>query len=293
MADKQIRDKLKNFILITLGSVVYALSLSCFLDPNRLVPGGVSGIAVIINHTVGWLGTGTVIILLNIPLLIAGLVKFGRRFMLSTVYATISSSLLVELLNYVGKDFLPLTEDLLLAAVAGGALMALGLGLVFRGGGTTGGSDIVTKFLRLKYKHIRTGSIFLAVDSVVVIASAIVFHDIEVALYAALSLVVSAAVLDRVLYGTDEAKLVYIISDRGDEIADKLMRKLDVGVTFLEGQGAYTGNDKRVLMCAAHKRTFPRIREVVTEVDDMAFMIVSSAQEIFGEGFKNHRSGDL
>lgn len=289
----QLRYKLKNFMLITLGSVVYALSLSCFLDPNRLVPGGVSGIAVIINHTVGRLGTGTVIILLNIPLLITGLVKFGRKFMLSTVYATLLSSLLVELFNHVGRDILPLTEDLLLAAGAGGALMALGLGLVFRGGGTTGGSDIVTKLLRLKYKHVRTGNIFLAVDSVVVVASAIAFRDIEVALYASLSLVVCAAVLDRVLYGTDEAKLVYIISDRGDEIADQLMRRLEVGVTFLDGQGAYTGNDKRVLMCAAHKRTFPHIREIVTEVDDMAFMIVGSAQEIFGEGFKNHRSKDL
>ena len=197
------------------------------------------------------------------------------------------------LFNLFGTGGLPLTDDLFLAALAGGALMALGIGLVFRGGGTTGGSDIVTKFLRLKYKHVKTGSVFLAVDSVVVVLSAIIFHDIEVALYAALSLVVSATVLDRVLYGTDEAKLVYIISDKGDEIADVLMSRLDVGVTYLEGQGAYTGNDKKVLMCAAHKRAFPRIREVVTDVDDVAFMIVSSAQEIFGEGFKNHRSGDL
>ena len=293
MAKKHIPDKLKNAILLTAGSLIYALSLSCFLDPNRLAPGGVSGIAVIVNHTVGWIGTGTVIIILNIPLLIAGMVKFGRRFMISTVYATVLSSVLVELFNLFGTGGLPLTDDLFLAALAGGALMALGIGLVFRGGGTTGGSDIVTKFLRLKYKHVKTGSVFLAVDSVVVVLSAIIFHDIEVALYAALSLVVSATVLDRVLYGTDEAKLVYIISDKGDEIADVLMSRLDVGVTYLEGQGAYTGNDKKVLMCAAHKRAFPRIREVVTDVDDMAFMIVSSAQEIFGEGFKNHRSGDL
>lgn len=290
---KNYREILKDFILLTLGSVIYAVAMSCFLDPNRLVPGGVSGIAVIINHTVGWIGTGTVIILLNVPLLVAGLIKFGRRFMLSTVYATLLSSLMIELFNNVGTKILPLTDDLLLASVAGGALLALGLGLVFRGGGTTGGSDIVTKFLRLRYKHVKTGSIFLVVDSVVVVVSAIVFRDIEVALYAALSLVVSAAVLDRVLYGTDEAKLVYIISDKSDEIAERLMRTLDVGATYLEGQGAYTGNDKRVLMCAVHKRVFPRMREVVIEIDDMAFMIVSSAQEIFGEGFKNHHSGDL
>ncbi len=293
MASKRTRELLRQALLLTLGSAVYAVAISCFLDPNRLVPGGVSGIAIILNHTVEWLDTGTVIMLLNIPLLVLGLLKFGRRFMLSTVYATVLSSTLIDVLGRLLSDRLPLTDDLPLAALAGGALMALGLGLVFRGGGSTGGSDIVIKFIRLKYRHIPTGRVFLMVDMIVVAVSALVFRNIEVALYAALALVVSATVLDRVLYGTDEAKLIYIISDRCDELADVLMRQLDVGVTILEGEGAYSGSDKRVLMCAAHKRTFPRIREVVTEVDDMAFMIVSSAQEIFGEGFKNHRSGDL
>lgn len=293
MPRKKVYENIKNILLLTAGSIVYAIAISCFLDPNRLVPGGVSGIAVILNHTVEWLGTGTVILVLNIPLLVAGLIKFGRRFMLSTVYATVLSSTLIDLLGRLLSERLPITSDLLLAALAGGAMMALGLGLVFRGGGSTGGSDILIKFIRLKYKHLRTGRVFLIVDMIVVAISALVFREVTTALYSALTLVVSSTVLDRVLYGTDEAKLVYIISDKGDELAEVLLRKLDVGVTFLEGQGAYSGSDKRVLMCAAHKRTFPHIREVVTEVDDMAFMIVSSAQEIFGEGFKNPRSGDL
>ena len=266
------RLRIKNFILVTVGSLIYAAGIALFLDPNRLIPGGVSGLSIMISHLVEWLNTGTLIFVLNIPLLIAGLIKFGKGFMLSTVYVT---------------------SDLLLAALAGGALMAVGLGLVLRGGGTTGGTDIVTKFLRLKFKHVKTGNIFLLVDSVVIITSAIVFRDIEGALYAAFSLFISTRVLDMVLYGGDSAKLVYIISDRADDIADALLNQLNLGVTYLDGRGAYTGKDKKVLLCAAHRRAFPKIRALVSQMDDMAFMIVGSAQEIFGQGFKNYRSTDL
>ena len=287
------RKRIRNLLLLTAGSFVYAVGIACFLDPNRLIPGGVSGLSIMISHLVEWLNTGTLIFVLNIPLLIAGLIKFGYKFMLSTVYVTALSSVIIDLISGILGDKLPFTNDLLLAAIAGGALMALGLGLVLRGGGTTGGTDIVTKFLRLKFKHIKTGNIFLMVDSVVILTSAIVFKDIEGALYAVFSLVISTRVLDLVLYGGDSAKLVYIISDHADEIADGLTQQLNLGVTFLDGQGAYTGKDKKVLMCAAHRRSFPKIRALVSEKDDMAFMIVSSAQEIFGEGFKNHRSNDL
>lgn len=287
------RKRIRNFLLLTVGSFVYAVGIACFLDPNRLIPGGVSGLSIMISHLVEWLNTGTLIFVLNIPLLVAGLIKFGYKFMLSTVYVTALSSAIIDLISGILGDKLPFTDDLLLAAIAGGALMALGLGLVLRGGGTTGGTDIVTKFLRLKFKHVKTGNIFLMVDSIVILTSAIVFKDIEGALYAVFSLVISTRVLDLVLYGGDSAKLVYIISDNADDIAEGLTQQLNLGVTFLDGQGAYTGKDKKVLMCAAHRRSFPKIRALVSEKDNMAFMIVSSAQEIFGEGFKNYRANDL
>lgn len=287
------RLRIKNFILVTVGSLIYAAGIALFLDPNRLIPGGVSGLSIMISHLVEWLNTGTLIFVLNIPLLIAGLIKFGKGFMLSTVYVTALSSLAVDAISVLAADHIPFTSDLLLAALAGGALMAVGLGLVLRGGGTTGGTDIVTKFLRLKFKHVKTGNIFLLVDSVVIITSAIVFRDIEGALYAAFSLFISTRVLDMVLYGGDSAKLVYIISDRADDIADALLNQLNLGVTYLDGRGAYTGKDKKVLLCAAHRRAFPKIRSLVSQMDDMAFMIVGSAQEIFGQGFKNYRSTDL
>lgn len=287
------RHRIKIFALLTIGSLIYAAGIACFLDPNRLIPGGVSGLSIMISHLVEWLNTGTLIFALNVPLLIAGMIKFGKRFMLSTVYVTALSSVAIDTINALAHEHLPFTSDLLLAALAGGSLMAVGLGLVLRGGGTTGGTDIVTKFLRLKFKHLKTGTIFLMVDSFVILTSAIVFRDIEGALYAAFSLVISTRVLDLVLYGGDSAKLVYIISDRADEIAEGLTKQLDLGVTCLEGHGAYTGKDKKVLMCAAHRRAFPKIRALVSEIDSMAFMIVGSAQEIFGEGFKNYGANDL
>jgi uncharacterized membrane-anchored protein YitT (DUF2179 family) len=246
-----------------------------------------------INHLVSWVQTGTVIIVLNIPLFAAGLWKFGKSFLFSTVYSTVLASLIVNVLSVTFADYLPFTDDLLLAALAGGALLALGLGMVFRGGGTTGGSDIIIKFIRLKYKHVKTSSTFLIVDSIVITISALVFRNIELALYSGVVLVVSSKVLDLVLYGADGAKLVYIISDKPEEIAERLMKKVNVGITYLEGEGAYTKKNKKVLMCASRKHSFPKIRETVNEVDPMAFMIVSSAQEIFGEGFKDYKSIDL
>ncbi len=284
--------KLRSFLLMTSGSLIYALAIVLFLDPNKLLPGGVSGVAIMINHLLGLSQTGTIIIILNIPLLAVGLWKFGKSFMFSTVYATVLSSLAVNILTVALDGYLPLTRDLLLAALAGGALLALGLGMVLRGGGTTGGADIIIKLIRLRYRHMKTSSIFLILDSVVLAISAVVFREIEVALYSAVVLVISSRVLDLVLYGSDGARLIFIISDRSDEIAERLMRRLDVGVTYLEGEGAYTKKSKKVLMCAARKQAFPKIRENVNEADPMAFMIVGSAQEIFGEGFKNYKAND-
>ncbi|HHT53653.1 MAG TPA: YitT family protein [Clostridiales bacterium] len=284
---------LRQFLLMSVGSIIYAAAIAFFLDPNRLMAGGVTGISIIISHLVSWVQTGTVIIVLNIPLFALGFWKFGRNFIFYTVYATLLSSLAMNFFSSCFAAYLPLTDDLLLASLVGGALVAVGLGLVFLAGGTTGGSDILIKIIRIKYRHMKTSSIFLIVDSIIIAASAIVFRNIELALYSAVVLVVSSRVLDLVLYGPDGAKLVYIISDRPEEIADRLMRQLDVGVTFLEGEGAYTRKNKKVLMCASRKQVFPKIRAIVTEIDEMAFMIVSSAQEIFGEGFKNYKSMDF
>ncbi len=271
-----------NGILLIAGSLLYAAAIALFLDPNQLAPGGVTGMAIIINY-LSSLPTGMVVLCINIPLMLVGLWKLGYKVMLSTVFTTVFSSFMIDIIGKWGA----LTTDSLLAAASGGALLAVGMGLVFRAGGTTGGSDIIVRLIKLRYPYVKTGKLFLLTDSVIVILSGIIFRNIDRALYATIAMVVFTFVFDTVLYGADGAKLLYIITSADRPIAARLM-ELDVGVTYLDGIGAYTEKPKKVVLCAMHKQVFPQAREIVREEDPDAFMIVTSANEIFGEGFKDH-----
>ena len=276
------------YALILAASLVYAAAIALFLDPNQLAPGGVSGIAIILNRLTH-LPTGTLTLMMNIPLLALGMWKLGWRFVLSTLTAVVSSSLFTNLLAPYG----PLTDDRLLAAAAGGAMMAIGIGMLFKLGATSGGTDILIRVIKLKYKHLKTGQLFLATDCCVIAASALIFHDIDLALYAAMATMICSFCLDLVLYGRDEAKLVYLITNQEKTIANRLMAELEIGVTYLQGQGAYTKDNKRVILCAMHKRLLPQVQEIAMKEDPCAFLIVTSASEIFGEGFKDISSPRL
>lgn len=269
--------------VITFGCLVYAAAVALFLDPNQLAPGGVVGISVILNRLLG-LPTGTVMLCINIPLLIVGVWKLGLRFLISTIYATVVSSLLTNAFALVG----PLTDDLLLGAVFGAILLASGMAFVFRAGATTGGTDIIVRLLKLRYKHVETGKLFFCTDLVVVSASTLVFHDLNTGLYALLSILLFAIVFDLVLYGGDTAKMVYVVSEREQAIASRIMAELELGVTYVYGEGAYTGKQKRVILCVAKKQFFPKIKDIVKEEDRNAFLIISNASDIYGEGFKDH-----
>lgn len=271
-----------DYLLMTIGAIIYAAGISLFLDPNSLAPGGVTGISIILNRITD-IETGTLILLLNIPILLLGMWRFGVRFILSTLYCIALTSLCTNVLAEYG----PITDDLVLAAVVGGAVLATGVGLVFRAGGTTGGIDIIIKLLRLKMPHLKTGALYLAMDAAVVAASAILFRNIELALYAGVAVFTSSTVLDVVLYGRDGAKLIYIISDHFEVITKRLLEELDLGVTHMDASGAYSGKEKSVIMCVCRKTLSPKVEEIVKEEDPMAFMIVSSATEIYGEGYKN------
>ena len=259
----------RDYVMITVASFVYAVSVSMFLDPNSLAPGGITGIAIILNRLFG-IETGTWMLLINIPILLIGIWKFGLRFILSTIYCTAMTSLFTNLLTPVGA----VTTDPLLASLAGSALMAVSMGWVFKAGSTTGGTDIIIKLLRLKFPYLKTGALFFLTDVVIVIASAFVFRNV-------------------VLYGRDEAKLIYIISDHAEKIAGRLLEELDIGVTYVQGSGAYSGKEKSVIMCAMKKNISPKAEEIVKEEDPLAFMIVTSATEIFGEGYKSYFSEKL
>lgn len=271
--------------MITLGGVIGGAGLSVFLEPHNLAPGGVSGIAIILGNFIP-VPTGTLVFCLNIPLLALGLWKFGREFLFSTVYATIVFSASIDGAAWLFGPLIPVTDDLLLSALFGGAVSALGLGIVFRMGCTTGGTDIIVKILRSRYRHIKTGALFLIVDLTIAIISGIVFCDIELAMYAAVAILVNGVVMDFVIYGGNEAKLVYIVSEHFEEIAARALQTLDIGATYLHGTGVYTNAEKKIVMIAIKKHLYPKLKDIVREADPRAFMIVSGAKEIYGEGFR-------
>lgn len=270
------------YIIIAAASVFYGIGVSRFLDPNNLAPGGMTGIAVILNRLTG-VETGTLYFLINIPILLLGMWKFGAKFIVSTAYATLLTSIST---NYFA-DFGAATKEPILAALTGSVLLAVSIGLIFKTGATTGGMDIIIKILRLKYRHIRTGALFFITDFIIVSVSGFLFRDLDTALYAMIAVVVTGRVLDIVLYGADEARLIYVISREPERIAGRLLDEVDSGVTFLKGQGGYSSEEKKVIMCVTRKQQAPRLEEIVKQEDPSAFLIVTSANEIYGEGYKN------
>lgn len=271
-----------DYLTITAAAAIYAVAVSLFLDPNSLAPGGVTGIAIILNRVTG-LETGTWMFAINIPILILGMWKFGWHFILSTLYCTFLMSAFTNFLAPFGA----MTRDPLLAALVGGSLMAVSLGLVFKAGATSGGTDIIIKFLRLRLPHLKTGALFLLTDAVIVTASAFVFKDIDTALYAGLVVFINSVLLDVVLYGRDGAKMFFIISDNPSPIVSRLLEELDISATYISGEGAYMGNEKRVILCVVKKHLSPKLEEIVRQEDPLAFTIITSATEIYGEGYKS------
>lgn len=288
---------LKKYSVTTLGCIIYSLGVSLFLDLNNIAPGGITGIAIIINSVIGLETniTGILVIAINLPLLILGAIFFGKNFTLSTIYATVVSSLLIELWNFIIKDYPPLTDDLLLCALAGGSLFGIGLGLIFRSDSSTAGTDIIVKILRKKFRYIKTGVISLFIDFIIMGIAFAVYRDFELACYTLLTIVVFTIIFDLVLYGGNSAKLLYVITtqEKSTLICDKILKDLDIGATYVDGEGAYTGNDKRIIMCAVKNYLYPKLRDIVKEIDPHAFMIVSSAKEIYGEGYKDHFDEEL
>ncbi len=289
MDKKKIGKKVLGYVLMTLACFCYAVGISLFVEPNNIASGGVTGIAIILNKAIGG-STGIWFFVINIPILLIGMWKFGFKFLMSTVYCTTIISVFTDLLSHYGS---PLTSDVLVATIAGGMLTAIGMGGVFKAGATTGGMDIVVKLCKLKFPYMKTGSLFLIMDFLVVLASAFVFQDIDRAFYSAMEVFVTSTLLDLVLYGKDGAKLIYIISDKSEKIAARLLDELNIGVTYMEGQGAYSGREKKVIMCVTKKQIAPRAEEIVKEEDPNTFMIVSSASEIYGEGYKSYFSEKL
>ena len=271
---------IKKYVMILLGAIFYAAGISLFLNPNDLAPGGVTGIAILLNRFMD-VETGTLILFLNIPIIVLGIWKFGWKFILSTVYSIGMISVLTNLMENIGA----LTEDRMLAAIVGAVLVGTGIGIVFKAESTTGGIDI--KIIKQKFPHKKTGSLFLIFDSIVIAAAGLVFGTIEASIYASIATVVTMYTMDTVLYGKDGARLIYIISDHADKLTECLLHEAGVGVTWLYGAGTFQSKEKKIIMCVADKKKSLQVEEIVKIHDPESFMIISNATEIYGEGYKN------
>ena len=288
MKQKQVIKKIFRYVFITFTAALYAVGIALFLNPNNLAPGGISGIAIILKKMFpGLPGVGMLILLINIPILAVGIKKFGIKFILSTMYSLIVSSVLIDILPIV-FNVNGVTDNKMLSSVIGGATFGLGMGLMFRLDTTTGGLDIIVKIIKQKKPHLKTGQIYFLLDVVILAASAMAFKDVEVALYAAIAIYVSTVVMDRAIYGGDEATLVYIISEKRELIARRMMKEVNVGATMIQAKGAYSNETTEVIMCVMKKQTLVKVRNILKQTDSGAFMIVSSANEVFGQGFKDH-----
>lgn len=284
---KKAKDFIIRYFLITIGAILYAISISLFLNPHNLAPGGISGIAIIIRALIPQIaGVGMIIIVINIPILILGIWKFGIKFVLSSVYTLIVSSVLIDVIPSI-TNMDVVTNDVMLSSVIGGALFGFAMGMMFRLETTTAGMDIIVKLIRQYKPHLKTGQIYILLDIVILVASAVAFENVEVAFFATIALYISTVVMDKTIYGADQATLVYIVSSKRKKIANRMLEEINVGVTLIKAQGAYRENDTEVIMCVMKKQQLVRVRNILKEEDPDAFMIISSANEVFGEGFKD------
>lgn len=280
---RQRKFSIRKYIMITLACITYGVGISLFVDPNNLAPGGFTGLSVVLNRLIP-IETGTIYLILNIPVMILGIWKFGWKFTVSTLYAILVVSFSTNALSLMD----PITKEPVLGAVFGGMLCGTGMGMVLRNSATTGGTDIIVKCLRQRFPHMKTGSLMLMIDAVIIGLSGIVFKNFDSVLYSIVSVLTTSAVLDMVLYGRDGAKLIYIISDKSEKITSRILQELDIGVTHLEGSGAYKNVEKKVIMCVVKKQLAHKVEEIVRDEDVSAFMIISNASEIYGEGYKSY-----
>lgn len=277
-------------LLIVIGTFIFAFGLYYFVEPSNTAPGGVSGIALLVNYCTGF-PIGTMSALINLPLLILGLIFLGKEFVLKTLLSVASFTVIYDYILtplkvpvYVGER--------LMACIFGGVVVGIGLGIVFYAAGSTGGTDIISKLLHKKFPHLQLGRLMMLVDLIIVFASIIVYKSTESALYAIIIIFANSQMINLVVYGGDSGRLLYILSDHYREIADAILSSVDRGVTLLDGEGGYTGENKKVVMCALRKTEYHKVKRLVHSIDPNAFIIAAESYEVMGEGFKPSSSDE-
>lgn len=286
---KELWEKYKWIYDTILGSTIFALGFSLFLGPNDMSAGGISGLALIFVELTGIGTVGTLSILINMPLFILGGLKIGKRFFIGSLLGMILSSVLIDLFVLI-----PMPDmEPLICVLYGGVICGLGLGLVFISGTSTGGSDILIRLLKLKYRNVPIGQISLYFDALVVALTGLVFHDVSKALYTGITVFLCSQVIDAVVYRFDYSKVVLIITSEHQAIADAIGKKLDRGATLLHGEGSYTHRSMKIVLAAVKKQQMAELKELVMEIDPSAFVIVQEAHQVLGDGFSRYSKDSL
>ena len=278
-----------NIIKVILGSAVFALGFDLFLAPHGLNAGGISGLAMIFMELTGALSIGLITAAINLPLFAIGGLKVGKEFFWLSAVGMAVSSLCIDLFTMIPQ---PDVEPLL-CALYGGLVCGVGLGIVFATGGSTGGSDIVVRLLKLRWQHVPIGMISMTFDACVAALTGIVFWDVTKALYSGVAIFVTGKVIDTVVYSFDFSKVAIIISPQYEQIAAAIDSKLGRGATFLDGQGFYSRKDTKVVLTAVKRQQVAELKKLVMEIDESAFVIVQDAHQVLGDGFSSYSKHSL
>ena len=284
-----VYEKMKWVIATVVGSTIFAAGFAFFLMPNDMSPGGISGLALVIVEVLGFGSVGTLAILINTPLFIMGGMKIGRKFFFGSLLGMLLSNLLIDFFAALG---LPAIEPLM-GVLYGGVICGFGLGIVFVSGTSTGGSDILVRLLKLRYRNVPIGQIAMYFDAVVVVLTGIVFQDLNKALYTGITVFLCGKMVDAVVYNFDYSKVALIITKDHEKIAQEIARRLDRGATFLHGEGSYTHKETKVVLAAVKKQQVTELKELVMEIDPDAFVIVQEAHQVLGDGFSRYTKDSL
>ncbi len=272
-----------------IGSALFALGFAMFLIPNDINTGGISGLAMILRELLGFGSIGTLTLLMNIPLFLIGGLKIGKRFFAGSLIGMVVSSVLIDLFALIPFA----TPEPLIGGLYGGVLCGAGLGLVFMAGASTGGSDILVRLLKKKYRNLPIGSISIMFDAMVVLLTGLVFRDISKALYSGVVVFVCGQVIDAVVYRFDYSRVALIISKEHEKIAKAISDQLDRGATYLHGSGSYTHQNIEVVLAVVRKGQLAELKELVMDIDENAFVIVQEAHQVLGDGFAHYSPDSL
>ena len=277
-------EKIRRYFVILLGEIITAFAISCFYTPNKVVSGGVSGIATILYHTLA-IPTGLSFAVINVALLLISLKFLGKHFVGTTIVGSLLLSLFVQLFSYLP----PVTEDILLASVFGSVLYGIGIGLTLIEGASTGGTDIISRLIQCLFPHVKIGSLLLVVDAMVIGASLCVFHDVNLTLFGILALFLASSSINMLISKLNISKLAFVVSDKGLDISKTLVSESPRGVTLINATGAFTMQQKSVLMCALKENEIPQFQRRILELDEEAFIIFSESQQIVGNGYRVYK----